>query len=596
MAMTDTMAHRAGTAASKPRFSSDLAQVWIGIVLIAITGFCPSILGNSYWVHTFQLVNIYIAAAIFQNFLFVDAGQKSFGQGVILGLGAYVTAIFFGLHQYPFLLAAMIGMGAAIAGGLLFAFPALRVQNFHLGFVTLSAAIVFPQLLMSLDKWTNGINGISVSVPGLHEEVILGLSPLTILVALYPMVALWIHYRIRRSRLGRQMRVAAVSPEAARSLGIKPGVMRFIAFVIAAIGTGVCGILYLPAVSFVSPQGFNVELSFVFFFAVVVGGRGQMLGPIIGIWIVFILPNIALAQFVEYRLLIYGLLTLATVMLFPDGIVGSIERWRVRRGVTGRGEQGFRVDAFLEGLTGGRETLPSDGIAIEVRGATKKFGEVVAVDNVGIKVRKGEIHGLIGANGSGKTSLLNVLSGLSRLNSGAFFINGRDATRLAADRIAGMGVGRTFQTPRIFPQFSLWDNLKIGIDARTGLGTADVARLAKALEAEFCEDSAELLSHGQRRLVEVMRTVLKEAEIVCFDEPAAGLSQSERGNFAKLVGFLSRCMGKTIILVEHDLDLVFNIADTVTVMEQGRVVASGRPEDVARDPATQHMFVGGRRA
>ncbi|MGO4836456.1 hypothetical protein AB4144_29855, partial [Rhizobiaceae sp. 2RAB30] len=133
MAMTDTMAHRAGTAASKPRFSSDLAQVWIGIVLIAITGFGPSILGNSYWVHTFQLVNIYIAAAIFQNFLFVDAGQKSFGQGVILGLGAYVTAIFFGLHQYQFLLAAMIGMGAAIAGGLLFAFPALRVQNFHLG-------------------------------------------------------------------------------------------------------------------------------------------------------------------------------------------------------------------------------------------------------------------------------------------------------------------------------------------------------------------------------------------------------------------------------------------------------------------------------
>jgi len=594
VATIETMSARLGPAA-KPRFSSDLSQVWIGVALIAITGFGPSILGNSYWVHTFQLVNIYIAAAIFQNFLFVDAGQKSFGQGVILGLGAYVTAIFFGLHQYPFLLAALIGLAAATAGGLLFAFPALRVQYFHLGFVTLSAAIVFPQLLMSLDRWTNGINGISVSLPALHEEWFLGLSPLTVLVALYPMLALFIHYAIRRSRLGRQMRVAAISPEAARSLGIKPGVMRFIAFVIAAVGTGVCGILYLPAVSFVSPQGFNVELSFVFFFAVVVGGRGQMLGPIIGIWIVFILPNIALAQFVEYRLLIYGVLTLATVMLFPDGIVGSIERWRVRRGIAGRGEQAFRVDAFLEELTGGREVQPSDTRAIEVRNATKKFGEVVAVDNASIKVRKGEIHGLIGANGSGKTSLLNVLSGLSRLNSGAFFINGRDATRLAADRIADMGVGRTFQTPRIFPQFSLWDNLRVGIDARTGEGSSDVARLAAALEAEFSEDSAELLSHGQRRLVEVMRTVLKEAEIVYFDEPAAGLSQSERGNFARLVKFLSRHMGKTIIIVEHDLDLVFNIADTVTVMEQGRVVASGRPEDVAKDPATQHMFVGGRR-
>ncbi|MFN3547046.1 MAG: ABC transporter permease subunit [Mesorhizobium sp.] len=596
MAVSETMAAGAGNARGKPRFSSDLPQMLIGFVLIAITGFVPSILGNSYWVHTFQLVNIYIAASVFQNFLFVDAGQKSFGQGVLLGLGAYVTAIFFGLHDWPFLLAALVGLGAATAGGLLFAFPALRVQYFHLGFVTLSAAIVFPQLLMSLDKWTNGINGISVSMPALHHEWFLGLSPLTLMIAVYPMIALAIHFSIRRSKLGRDMRVAALSPEAARSLGIRPGVMRFIAFVIAAIGTGVCGILYLPAVSFVSPQGFNVELSFVFFFAVVVGGRGQMLGPIIGIWIVFILPNIALAQFVEYRLLIYGLLTLLTVILFPDGIVGSIERWRVKRGVSGRGEQAFRVDRFLETLEGGRETRPGDDVVVEVRGGTKKFGEVVAVDNVDLKVRRGEIHGLIGANGSGKTSLLNVLSGLSRLNSGSFLIKGEDATRRSADRIADMGIGRTFQTPRIFPQFSLWDNLRLGIDARVGDGSADIGKLAAALESEFSEDSAELLSHGQRRLVEVMRAVLKEADIIFFDEPAAGLSQGERANFARLVRFLARRMGKTIILVEHDLELVWDIADTITVMEQGRVVASGSPEAMANDPAVQHMFVGGRRA
>lgn len=596
MAASGTLSVEAAGARSKPRFSSDLPQMLIGIVLIAITGFVPSILGNSYWVHTFQLVNIYIAASVFQNFLFVDAGQKSFGQGVLLGLGAYVTAIFFGLHDWPFLLAALVGLGAATAGGLLFAFPALRVQYFHLGFVTLSAAIVFPQLLMSLDKWTNGINGISVSMPGLHEDWFLGLSPLTMMIAVYPMIALIIHYSIRRSRLGRDMRVAALSPEAARSLGIRPGIMRFIAFVIAAIGTGICGILYLPAVSFVSPHGFNVELSFVFFFAVVVGGRGQMLGPIVGIWIVFILPNIALAQFLEYRLLIYGVLTLLTVILFPDGIVGSIERWRVKRGVSGRGEQAFRIDRFLEALEGGRETRPSDEVVVEIRGGTKKFGEVVAVDGVDLQVRRGEIHGLIGANGSGKTSLLNVLSGLSRLNSGSFLIKGEDATRRSADRIADMGIGRTFQTPRIFPQFSLWDNLRLGIDARVGDGSADIGRLAAALEAEFAEDSAELLSHGQRRLVEVMRAVLKEADIIFFDEPAAGLSQGERANFAKLVRFLARRMGKTIILVEHDLELVWDIADTITVMEQGRVVASGSPEAMANDPAVQHMFVGGRRA
>ena len=231
-----------------------------------------------------------------------------------------------------------------------------------------------------------------------------------------------------------------------------------------------------------------------------------------------------------------------------------------------------------------------------MRGGTKKFGEVVAVNEVDLTVREGEIHGLIGANGSGKTSLLNVLSGLSRLDSGSFVINGREATRLAADRIANMGIGRTFQTPRIYPQFSLWENLKVGMDARTGDTGSDMEALASALKQEFSEDSAELLSHGQRRLVEVMRTVLKEASIILFDEPAAGLSQSERANFSRLVRFLSRQMGKTVILVEHDLDLVWGIADTITVMEQGRIVASGNPEAVAEDPAVQHMFIGGRRA
>lgn len=584
------------SAKTKPRFSSDLPQVWIGIALIAITGFGPSIVGNAYWVHTFQLVNIYIAVAIFQNFLFVDAGQKSFGQGVILGLGAYVAAIFFGLHEYSFAVAGLIGLFAAFLGGLLFALPALRVQYFHLGFVTLSAAIVFPQLLMSMDKWTNGINGISVSIPWIHEEPIAGISLLSFFVALYPMLALGIHYAIRRSRLGRQMRIAAVSPEAARTLGIRPGVMRFLAFIIAAIGTGVAGLLYLPTVSFVSPQGFNVELSFVFFFAVVVGGRGQMLGPIVGMWIVFILPNILLAQFVEYRLLIYGILTLVTVMLFPDGIVGTIERWRVTRGVTGRGEQGFRLDSFIDGLEGEDEHKPTDKIAVEVRGGTKRFGAVVAVNNVDLSVRQGEVHGLIGANGSGKTSLLNVLSGLSRLNAGSFLIDGKEATRMSADHIANMGLGRTFQTPRIFREFSLWENLKIGMDAAEGEPGRDIVKLANALEAEFSQDSAELLSHGQRRLAEVMRAMLKEAKIILFDEPAAGLSQSEREHFAKLVHFLSRKMGKTIILVEHDLDLVWNVADRITVMEQGSVVASGEPEEMAKDPAVQHMFVGGRLA
>jgi branched-chain amino acid transport system permease protein len=247
-------------------------------------------------------------------------------------------------------------------------------------------------------------------------------------------------------------------------------------------------------------------------------------------------------------------------------------------------------------MKGADATEPGSDIMVEVRGGTKTFGAVVAVDSVDLKVHRGEIHGLIGANGSGKTSLLNVLSGMSRLDAGEVRIKGRDVTRFAADRIANMGVGRTFQTPRIYPHLSLWDNLRVGLDARRNAVSDEIDDLARALQGQFSEDSAELLSHGQRRLVEVMRTVLKESDIILFDEPAAGLSAGERENFSRLVHFLSRRMGKTVILVEHDLDLVWGIADVITVMDQGSIVATGEPQTVSKDPAVQHMFLGEARA
>jgi len=220
----------------------------------------------------------------------------------------------------------------------------------------------------------------------------------------------------------------------------------------------------------------------------------------------------------------------------------------------------------------------------------------VALDGVDMVVRPGEIHGLVGANGSGKTSLLNVLNGFSRLNSGSYSFNGRDVTRVSADQIARLGLGRTFQTPRIFQSLSVWDNIRVGLDARDTALAPEFAGLAHSLEADFANDSPALLSHGQRRLVEVVRVVFKESSILLFDEPAAGLSPQERAEFADLVQLLSRTLGKAVILVEHDLDLVWGIADRITVLETGHVVASGEPAVLAKDPAVQHLFVGGRRA
>jgi branched-chain amino acid transport system permease protein len=588
-------APQGSVSSRKSAFDSDTQQLWLATGLLLITGIVPALIGNAYWEHSFQLMNIYIAVTVLQNWLFVDAGQKSFGQGVLLGLGAYGFAIASGIHDMSIAMGLFWGLVAAAGGGLLFALPALRVQGFHLGFVTLSAAVVFPQVLLQLDDVTQGLNGISMPIPALNEPFFLGISGLSLLCTAAPILAIAFHFVMRRSRLGRRMRTAAESPEAARSLGIRPGVMSSTAFMIAAIGTGICGLLFVPAVSFVTPQSFLMDVSFIFFFAVVVGGRGQILGPVIGIWAVFTIPNILLVDLAHYKPLVYGFITLIVVLLFPDGVVGSIEDWRRKRSQSGGGERAFHLTALTDWLS----SLPDhpanadDAPIISVKGATKRFGSVVAVDSVDFDLRPGEIHGLVGANGSGKTSLLNILNGFSRMNEGSYAFTGRDVSKASAPGIASQGLGRTFQTPRIFPSFSVWNNVRVGLDARETPLPPELAKILDQMEAEHIDGMPTLLSHGQRRILEVVRVVLKDSRVVLFDEPAAGLSSEERIEFSNLVRLLSRKLGTAVVLVEHDLELVWSIADRITVLETGLVVAQGRPDDLARDPAVQHLFVGG---
>jgi branched-chain amino acid transport system permease protein len=247
------------------------------------------------------------------------------------------------------------------------------------------------------------------------------------------------------------------------------------------------------------------------------------------------------------------------------------------------------VDIAPGGMTSGPP-------AIEVVDGTRRFGHVVALDAVNVTVRRGEIHGLIGANGSGKTSLLNVLSGFSQLDDGRFAIAGVWARGYSPHRIARLGLGRTFQTPRVFPSLTTWENLQIGLDARPAAMPPIPEATLQRLSASLSRHQVDLVPHGQRRLLELLRVALQGAEILLLDEPAAGLSTRERAEFANLLKQLRDRHGKTVVLVEHDLDLVMGIADRITVLEAGRVVASGSPAEIAADTKVRGLFVGARHA
>lgn len=569
-------------------------EIALGAVIVVGTTLTALALGDVYWHQIFLLVNIYVIAAIGLNVLRGDAGQISFGQGAVFGAGAYATAMAAGLYGVPVPLAMLIGVASALAVGLLLALPALRVQGYYLGFVTVAAAVVFPDLLRAWDEHTQAITGISVPVSGVGDEIIWRLDWLTIVVLAATVSALVLHGLIRSSRFGRKMRVAAESPEAALTLGISPALMRLSAFAIAAVVTGVAGVLYVPLFGFVSPGAFPLFLSILLYFAVVVGGHGTLIGPIAGIYLLYIVPNVLLAELAEYRLIIYGGIAFAAMLFLPDGLVGSVKEW-IQRRLAPTADRLVTLDPFGEGppsasaqATDKRKKEP----VLSIRGARKRFGAVRALDDASLEVLPGEIHGLVGPNGSGKTTLLNAISGLTELDGGRVLVGKVDVTNLSPRRRAKLGIGRTFQTPRILEDMSVWENVDVADESETD---GDDVRLA-AVRESWDRVLASNLPHAQRRLLEIARVLATRPKIVLLDEPAAGLSPEERDEFGRTLKALTATGPTAVVLVEHDLNLVWQVADPITVMDEGRVIASGSPDEIGRSDAVDTLFAGGPRA
>jgi len=572
-------------------------ETWIGVIFIIASILIPALSGSDYWLHIFLLLNLYMVVSICQNLLLTDAGQVSFGQGAVFGVAAYTVGIFSGLHGFPLWLGLLAGLAAGIALGLLFALPALRVKGFYLGFVTIAAATVMPEMLNAFSDITNGINGISLRVRWMHESWLLGMSPLALLIGALTIVTLIAHNYLRTTALGRRMRVAALSPETALTLGYRPGVVRSIAFLVAAIGTSLAGVLYGPLLGFLSPDAFHFDLSIFFFFAVIVGGSGRLLGPLVGTAILYLVPNVLLVDLVEYRLLGYGVTALLIMLLFPDGIIGTIVK-QIRQRKTAIRPASIDLRPLLEMNFPKKDqrAAHADEPAVAVKDARRQFGQVVALNNVDLVVKPRTIHGLVGPNGSGKTTLLNVLTGLNRLDGGSVYVFGVKANHLPAAGIAQLGIARTFQTPRIFEDLTVWENLQLGLDANRQPSDEMLLAAFGKLRQPLSECWPEQLSHAQRRMLELLRCIGTGSDLLLLDEPAAGLSGEERTRFATLLRLLRDELHLTVVLVEHDLSLVWRLADEITVLDAGAVVARGNAAEVKENPAVQKLFWGERDA
>ena len=243
---------------------------------------------------------------------------------------------------------------------------------------------------------------------------------------------------------------------------------------------------------------------------------------------------------------------------------------------------------------------------LQVEGASKRFGNLVAIDDVSLTIEPGELRAIIGPNGAGKTTFFNLVSGLVAATSGKILFEGRDVTGLAPEQRVARGMARTFQITEIFPELSVADNIRVAVEIAAGyrlrpwLGRAARAgveeRVSELMRLGALADKKDVragaLPHGDQRAVEIMMSLALKPRLLMLDEPTAGMGDQETYEIARLVRRLHRQEGLTIMLIEHDMRVVFNLADRIMVLAEGRVLAEGAPQEIAESDAVQAAYLG----
>ena len=570
---------------------------WIAGAALLAAGLALAAAADGYYVIVIGQVALLAAVGVGLNVLLGLSGQMSFGHAGFYAVGAYAVAVLTTRAGWSFWAAWPVAAVLATTVGALLALPALRVRGPYLAMVTIAFGFIVEHGIVEMRDLTGGQNGI-MGIAGPAMFGLAGERAAALLAVLLAGALLAAYALLADGTWGAALRAVRDSETAAQSVGIDPLATRTVAFALSAGCAGAAGALFAPLSGFVTPHTFGFMQSILFVLAVILGGAGSVMGPLIGALVVGLLPEL-LASLEEYRLLFFGALLLAVLWAAPDGAAGMLSRvWRRRP----------RPDAAprLAGSGAGLVLTVAAGApqALVTRGLGMQFGGVRAVQDLDCSIPPGRITSLIGPNGAGKTTALNMLSGFYRPSAGSFALGGAALERAPAYRIARAGIARTYQTSQLFGTLSVEDNVALAASrgalgpllGATRLRSDAVRQRARELLA-FCGYAGDLdraaadLPHVDRRLVEIARALATQPRMLLLDEPAAGLSAQDKG---RLAGLLQRIadQGVGVLLVEHDMALVMGISDQVVVLDAGQRLAAGTPAAVQSDPAVRQAYLG----
>ena len=553
---------------------------------------------------------ILMIVAIGLNVLIGHAGLVSLGQAALYGLGAYVAAWLAVKQGAQFLPAVITGIVVTAIFGAILAYPTVRVRGVYLAVITIAFGLVFQNILVEWLSVTGGTQGLI----GIPRGNVFGVSltrPIYFwVVAGCLIVAFVIQYNIIHSRYGRAMRATAQSENASRALGINIGVTRTLAFVISAALAGLAGGLYTFLNLFVNYETFTFFHSISFLLMVILGGTSTLAGPIVGASILTYIAEI-LQDLQEWQIFAYGVLLAALMFLMPQGIMGTLGTLydrlttRTRTRVSG---QWPKPSAALATLLGTGK--PPNDVALTTEALTLRFGGLTAVDNVALTIKSGAVHAIIGPNGAGKSSVLNLISGFYTPTSGRISFFGQSIAGRPSHELARLGIARTFQNTELFGQMTVLENVLAasGMHYRSTLaetllrlprfGREERAFHQQAWDllkfvglSDYADEQACNLPFGHQRRLEIARALALRPKLLLLDEPAAGLTHGEIEDLKALIRLLTDG-GITVILVEHHVEMVMTVSDHVTVLDYGRVIASGTAAQVQNDPQVIEAYFG----
>jgi len=551
------------------------------------------------------------------DLLFGYTGLLSFGQAAFYGTGGFVSAYLLTAGLVPhMLLALLVGTLVAAFAGLIIGYLTLRRTGIYFAMSTLAFGEMFYFLEnSSFKQYTGGENGIAGVPP---PEIALGFTTLNIssgwpmywFVALFFYIGYLVARRIVKSPFGAVLKAIRGNPKRAMALGHAIQSYKLTVFVIAAAYGGLAGGLLGIFQAYMPPDAFALDTSAQLVIQTVMGGAGTLLGPLLGatIWLYLYEGLQQIAGIGAYWKLILGVVFVVLVTVFRRGVAGALidaAGWRGRQKAAPDADGDARPVVPL-GIVA-PAAADTGAPVLEARGVTKRYGGLTAVSDVSFCLSEGEMRGVIGPNGAGKSTFFAMLAGELATTEGRVLLRGEDITGAGVTAVCQRGMSKSYQINQLFDALTVRQNMMIPVLARArGRYRPDMLRGARHLGGmnEQVDAAMDLvgLSHradsrvsempyGEKRRLEIGLALATGANVLLFDEPLAGLGPEERVHIVALLKSIRA--GRSMVIVEHDMDAMFELAERITVLYEGRKLAEGTPGEIRCDPAVQTAYLGG---